>query len=124
MVMHGVTHQLGLEANPYTGVSGEDFEFFLTSPIIPCDGWTGGTCIFSAFQCMPDARNDYTNTLMRWYDTNLDSWAPWEDFDGFIIFEGCDFWNTHNSEDLVSFLSAGLSTPVSPLRLLRSRPEP
>ncbi|MFF8827982.1 DUF2334 domain-containing protein [Streptomyces sp. NPDC015131] len=28
MIMHGVTHQLGTEKNPYHGISGEDFEFF------------------------------------------------------------------------------------------------
>ncbi|MFC8918004.1 DUF2334 domain-containing protein [Streptomyces sp. NPDC047821] len=29
MIMHGVTHQLGTLKNPYHGVSGEDFEFFM-----------------------------------------------------------------------------------------------
>ncbi|WP_143663614.1 DUF2334 domain-containing protein [Streptomyces sp. NRRL B-24085] len=29
MVMHGVTHQLGKKDNPYSGVTGEDYEFFV-----------------------------------------------------------------------------------------------
>ncbi|ORT57308.1 polysaccharide deacetylase family protein [Streptomyces sp. CB03238] len=29
VIMHGVTHQLGTLKNPYHGISGEDFEFFL-----------------------------------------------------------------------------------------------
>ncbi|NNF27980.1 MAG: hypothetical protein HKN73_12215, partial [Gemmatimonadetes bacterium] len=45
------------------------FEFFLTSPIIPTNGWTGGTCVFSQYQCMPAERSDYTNTHIRIYDT-------------------------------------------------------
>jgi uncharacterized protein YdaL len=28
LVMHGITHQSGASANPYTGTSGEDFEFY------------------------------------------------------------------------------------------------
>ncbi|MEZ5282828.1 MAG: DUF2334 domain-containing protein [Acidimicrobiales bacterium] len=30
LLMHGITHQLGEAPNPYDGVSGEDFEFYVT----------------------------------------------------------------------------------------------
>ncbi|OKK04988.1 hypothetical protein AMK26_15320 [Streptomyces sp. CB03234] len=47
MIMHGVTHQLGALKNPYHGISGEDFEFFLAHQdsrkfVIP-DGLVPGT---------------------------------------------------------------------------------
>jgi hypothetical protein len=82
------------------------FEYFLVSPVVPCDGWTGGTVLFSQYQCMPDARNDYTNTHIQYYDSAIGTWAPWQDFDGFVIFAGCDFWNMNSSENLTPFLGA------------------
>jgi len=89
------------------------FEYFLVSPVVPCDGWTGGTLLYSGYQCMPDERDDYTNTHIQVYDSALGAWAPWTDFDGFIIFGGCEFWNMNSSENLTPFLG----TTVDSLRV-------
>lgn len=47
MIMHGVTHQLGALKNPYHGISGEDFEFFLAHQdhrkFVILDGLVPGT---------------------------------------------------------------------------------
>jgi len=86
------------------------FEFFLAAPTMPCDGWTGGTCIWSQYMCMPDERDDYTNTYLRWYDSSVGAWAPWNDFDGFVIFAGCEFWNVNSAEDLTPFLGTNVDS--------------
>jgi hypothetical protein len=86
------------------------FEYFLVSPVIPCDGWTGGTVLYSGYQCMPDERDDYTNTHIQIYDSVIGAWAPWTDFDGFVIFGGCEFWNMNSSENLTPFLGSSVDS--------------
>jgi hypothetical protein len=86
------------------------FEFFLTSPVIPCNGWTGGTVLYSNYQCLEDPRDDYSNQHMRFYDASKASWSPWQDFDGFISFAGCEFWSVNDFEDLTPFLGTTIDS--------------
>ncbi len=94
-------------AKPASGpipVSG--FSYYLVTPKIYSNGWTGGVMEYSGYMCCPDNLNDYTNTHMRYYNSATGSWSLWNDFDGFITFAGCDFWNMNNTESLTPFLGA------------------
>jgi hypothetical protein len=98
-------------AKPATSAIPEnEFSYFLVSPKIACSGWTGGVSEFSAYQCMLDGRQDYTNTHIRTYDSGLGAWSIWNDFDGFVIFAGCDFWNFNDFEELTPYLGAGIDS--------------
>ncbi|NNE44153.1 MAG: T9SS type A sorting domain-containing protein, partial [Gemmatimonadetes bacterium] len=44
------------------------------------------------------------------YDTAIGAWAPWNDFDGFISFAGCEFWNVNAAEDLTPFLGTTIDS--------------
>ncbi|GJM43860.1 MAG: hypothetical protein DHS20C21_07020 [Gemmatimonadota bacterium] len=86
-------------------IPGKGFSYFLASPVVNCSGWSGGAMEYSNYLCAPDARNDYQNTHVRVYDSN-EGWSPWNDFDGYVIFGGCEFWNMNSTEDLTPFLGA------------------
>ena len=90
--------------------SANGFDFFLVSPVITSDGWTGGVVEYAGYLCMLANTDDYSNTLMRFYDTASGTWSPWNDFDGFITFAGCEFWNINDNEDLTSFLGTTIDS--------------
>ena len=91
---------------PTSAIPENGFSYYLVTPKIYCNGWTGGVLEYSGYLCCPDALNDYTNTSMRYYNSATASWSLWNDFDGFITFSGCDFWNMNNTESLTPFLGA------------------
>ena len=80
------------------------FSFYLASPVIDCDGWTGGVMEYANYLCCPDVTDDYTNTHVRTFDSSIGVWGLWNDFDGFITFAGCEFWNMNETEDASPFL--------------------
>ena len=81
------------------------FSYYLTSPIIPIDGWNGGVSQYSSYICFPAERRDFSNTLARFYDAGASTWSNWNDFDGYITFMGCEFWNMSAGNQLTQFLS-------------------
>lgn len=81
------------------------FDFFLVSPVINCNNWLGGVVEYANYLCMEDATDDYANQLGRFYDAT-NGWSPWNDFDGFITFGGCEFWNMNSTDDLSQYMGA------------------
>lgn len=90
-------------------VASNGFDFFLVSPVIDCNGWTGGVSEYSAYQCLPDGAEDYSNQQGRFYDA-ANGWTPWNDYDGFISFEGCQFWNFNSRDDISRFLGLAIDS--------------
>jgi hypothetical protein len=88
-----------------TGIPEAGWDYFLASPVIDCNGWTGGVLEYAGYLCAPSDRSDYTNTLLRIYNS-AQGWSLWNDYDGFIIFQGCDFWNVNDTENMTPFLGA------------------
>lgn len=87
------------------------FDYFLASPVINCNGWTGAVVEFAAYQCAPEDRQDYTNTQIRIYSANVGAgWSLWNDFDGFITFQGCEFWNINDTELLTPYLGSEIDS--------------
>ena len=84
--------------------SANGFSIFLASPVIDCDGWTGAVMEYANYMCAPDVTNDFTNTHVRTFDSTIGVWGLWNDFDGFITFAGCEFWNMNETEDASPFL--------------------
>ena len=91
------------------GGEANGFRMYLVAPAFSTDGWTGGIAQFSQYLCMPSKKSDYINTHARWYDTS-GTWSLWNDFDGFITFEGCEFWNINDFEDLTPYLGASVES--------------
>jgi len=89
--------------------SANGFRMYLVSPAISTDGWTGGIVQYTQYLCMPSKKEDYINTHARWYDTS-GSWSLWNDFDGFITFEGCEFWNVNDGDVLTPYLGASVES--------------
>ncbi len=92
-----------------SAIPANGFSYFLASPVVNCSGWSGGAMEFANYLCAPDVRNDYTNTQARFYDS-VEGWSPWQDFDGYITFSGCEFWNMNETENLTPFLGAGVDS--------------
>ena len=93
-------------SKPAGGFQENGFSFFLTTPVIPCDGWTGAVCERSQYLCQRSERRDFINTHVRTYNSAAGSWSNWNDFDGYITFSGCDFWNMNSTDDATAFLNA------------------
>ena len=85
------------------------FSFFLASPRIECDGWTGGVLEYAGYLCAPAPNSDYTNTHVRVHRAGT-GWSGWSDFDGFVTFSGCEFWNLNEREDLSPFLGSDVDS--------------
>ncbi|MEZ5066540.1 MAG: T9SS type A sorting domain-containing protein [bacterium] len=100
-------------ARPPSGFPGtgdaNGMSMFLVTPVIDCDGWTGGVMEYSNYLCAPDERDDYVNTHIRTYDAS-NGWSLWTDFDGFITFAGCEFWNMNDGEDLSPYMAATIDS--------------
>jgi hypothetical protein len=86
------------------------FNFYLVSPVIPCSGWTGGIVEYSGYMCMLDIIDDYTNQECRVYDTAAGGWSLWNDYDGFITFGGCEFWNFNDFDDLTPYMGTTIDS--------------
>lgn len=92
-----------------TSIPENGFDYFLVTPIINCNGWTGAVLEYAGYLCAPSDRADYTNTQIRTYNTSA-GWSLWNDFDGFITFQGCEFWNINDTELLTPFLGAEIDS--------------
>ena len=67
---------------------------------------TGAVVQYDQFMCAQDITCDYTNTKVRFYDRDNQTWCPWNDIDGYILTGGCFFWNFDQVEDVTSFYGA------------------
>jgi hypothetical protein len=85
------------------------FRMYLVAPAFSTDGWTGGVSQYSQFLCLPSKKTDYINAHARWYDTS-GTWSLWNDYDGFITFEGCEFWNVNDIDVLTPYLGASVES--------------
>jgi hypothetical protein len=92
-----------------TSIPDNGFDYYLVSPVINCNGWTGGVLEYAGYQCAPEDRKDYTNTLLRTYNT-ASGWSLWNDYDGFVLFQGCDFWNINDTENMTPYLGAEIDS--------------
>jgi hypothetical protein len=94
---------------PASSIPANGFDYFLASPVIDCNGWTGAVVEYAGYLCAPSDRADYTNTQIRVYNTAA-GWSLWNDFDGFITFQGCEFWNINQPELLTPYLGAEIDS--------------
>jgi hypothetical protein len=85
------------------------FDFFLVSPKVNCDGWTGGVCEYAEYLCFIQDVQDYANQVVRLYDT-VNGWSPWNDYDGFVTFAGCEFWNLNTNDDITPYLGTSIDS--------------
>jgi hypothetical protein len=67
------------------------------------DEGTGCVVQYDDYMCALDYTCDYTNTHVRFYNTVYQTWCPWIDIDGFILYGGCFFWNFDTEEDVTQF---------------------
>jgi hypothetical protein len=81
----------------------DGFSYFLVSPEIPVAGWTGGLIEYAMYRCLPEAREDYVNFIVRTH-TAADGWGPWRDTDGYLVNGGCESWSMNRTEDVTPFL--------------------
>lgn len=87
----------------YTNEAGWDY--YLVTPSIPCAGWTDAVIEYANYRCTPEGtasgpRNDFTRSVYRVHDSSSGSWSPWNDFDEYVLFGGCDFWSMDQHHDL------------------------
>jgi hypothetical protein len=74
----------------------------LLTPSIPIQK-TGAVVQYDKFMCAKDFTCDYTDTEVRFYDTDYTSWCPWHNIDGYILYGGCFFWNFNTNENVTPF---------------------
>jgi hypothetical protein len=74
----------------------------LVSPVIPVQN-SGAVVQYDQFMCGRAITCDYTDTKVRFYDTNDNTWCPWINIDGFILYGGCFFWNFNRNENVTPF---------------------
>jgi hypothetical protein len=97
-------------AKPAGGpIPANQFDFFLVSPRINCDGWTGGVVEYASYICMLGIVEDYANQVVRLYDS-ANGWSPWNDFDGFVTFAGCEFWNLNAADNITPYLGTTIDS--------------
>jgi hypothetical protein len=86
-----------------------NWDYYLVSPVINCNGWSGGTLDYDDYQCEVSTRKNYTNTLLRLYN-HTNGWSLWNDYDIFVTFQGCNFWNVNDTETLTPFLGSDVDS--------------
>jgi hypothetical protein len=74
----------------------------LLSPSVPITN-TGCVVHYDQYMCARSYTCDYTDTQVRFYDTDFNMWCPWVNIDGYITFGGCFFWNFDLEEDITPF---------------------
>jgi hypothetical protein len=89
----------------YTQPGKNQWYYRLMTPSVPIQN-TGCVIQYDEFECTLDYTCDYTDTKVRFYDSDQAKWCPWTDIDGFIIPTGCFFWNFNSNEDVSVFYSA------------------
>jgi hypothetical protein len=67
------------------------------------DAGTGCVVQYDDYMCALDYTCDYTDTHVRFYNTTYNTWCPWINIDGYILYGGCFFWNFDTEEDVTQF---------------------
>jgi hypothetical protein len=67
---------------------------------------TGVVVQYDQYFCTKDVTCDYTDTKVRFHDSQSGRWCPWDNIGGMIYYPGCFFWNFDRNEDLSKFASA------------------
>jgi hypothetical protein len=83
-----------------------DWFYRLTTPSISIQN-TGCVLHYDQYICAKDITCDFTNSVVRFYDTAAETWCPWIDIDGFVENGGCFFWDFDRNENVTPFYSAG-----------------
>jgi hypothetical protein len=80
------------------------WHYRLVSPRIPIpEGNAGSGCVcqYDMFMCCLDYTCDYTDTKVRFYDSDFGRWCPWISPDGIPYNSGgCFFWSMDFNEDV------------------------
>jgi hypothetical protein len=74
----------------------------LESPAIPITN-TGAVVDYDQYMCALDYTCDYTNSRVRFFDNENQTWCPWNDIDDYVLYGGCFFWNFDFIEDVTPF---------------------
>jgi hypothetical protein len=77
----------------------------LRTPAVPIQN-TGAVVQYDNFMCTLEYTCDYTDTRVRFYNGTYNTWCPWNNIDGFILYGGCFFWNFDRNEDVTRFYGA------------------
>jgi hypothetical protein len=64
---------------------------------------TGCIVQYDEFMCGKDITCDYTDTQVRFYDKVNQTWCPWINIDGYIMYGGCFFWNFDDWDNVTQF---------------------
>jgi hypothetical protein len=77
----------------------------LTSPSLPILN-TGCVIQYDQYMCAKEISCDYTNSMVRFFDSTSNTWCPWVDIDGFAENGGCFFWDFDRNENVTQFYGA------------------
>ena len=76
--------------------------YSLTTPSFPVLS-TGCVIQYDQYICGTDKTCDYTNSMVRFFDSAGNTWCPWIDIDGFAENGGCTFCDFDRNEDVSLF---------------------
>lgn len=74
---------------------------------IPAVGGSGCLVQYDQYMCASAYSCDHTDTRVRFHDSDLETWCPWINIDGYILSGGCTFWNIDYTEDISALYGAG-----------------
>jgi hypothetical protein len=77
----------------------------LLSPAVPIEQ-SGCVVQYDNFMCCLEYTCDYTDTRVRFYNGTYNTWCPWNNIDGYILYGGCFFWNFDRNENVTKFYGA------------------
>jgi hypothetical protein len=64
---------------------------------------TGAVIQYDQYMCAKDITCDYTDTRVRFYDRDNETWCPWINLDDLVLTGGCFFWNFDREENITPF---------------------
>ena len=82
-----------------------DWFYRLMTPSLPLSN-SGCVIQYDQYICAKDITCDYTNSMVRFFDSTMNRWCPWIDIDGFVENGGCFFWDFDRNEDVTPFYGA------------------
>ena len=74
----------------------------LVTPRIPVESGEAVVVHYDAYDCALDYTCDYTDTKVRFFDSDYNEWCPWDEAYWALI-PGCFWWNFDTEVDLSSF---------------------
>ena len=74
----------------------------LVTPSMPLIN-TGCVIQYDQYMCAKDITCDYTDTRVRFYDRDNETWCPWINLDDLVLTGGCFFWNFDREENITPF---------------------